>query len=30
MSDYVKPPKAKYRLTVTITGNTLEEKEALK
>ena len=27
MSDYVEPPKAKYRLTVTITGNTLEEVE---
>ena len=27
MSDYVEPPKAKYRLTVTITGNALEEVE---
>ena len=27
MSDYVEPPMAKYRLTVTVTGNTLEEKE---
>ena len=27
MSDYMEPPKAKYRLTVTITGNTFEEVE---
>ena len=27
MSDYVEPPRAKYRLTVTVTGNTLEEVE---
>ena len=27
MSDHVEPPRAKYRLTVTITGNTLEEVE---
>ena len=25
--EMVEPPKAKYRLTVTITGNTLEEVE---
>ena len=27
MGDYVEPPKAKYHLSVTITGNTLEEVE---